>query len=98
MDPDEIIEYLIRVGHGDLMARTKLIALYDGCSPKDNLGFCLRIILSEFKLMFSFEPGQFQGLEPLIGLTKWLKENHGKKDNHIFYTEYWQQLLDLRSS
>jgi len=25
-------------------------------------------------------------------------ENHGKKDNHIFYTEYWQQLLDLRSS
>jgi|GEM_PF-3597731 hypothetical protein len=98
MDPDEIIEYLRRVRKGDLVARTKLITLFNDYSPSDNFGFCLRIILGEFKLMFSFEPGQFRGIGPLIGLTKWLKKNHYKKDNHIYYTEYWQQLLDLRSS
>ncbi len=98
MGPDEIIKLLTGVKQGDLSARMTLITLHIDYSPKDNVSFYLRIILEEFKLMFSFEPGQVLGIEPLIGLTKWLKENHGKKDNHIFYTEYWQQLLDLRSS
>src|SRR5882672_8376158 len=98
MEPDEIIKHLEGIKRGDFTARNKLATFYERYPSNDDLSFYLRIILREFAQMFSFEPGQVRGLEPLIGLTKWLKENHGKTDNHIFYTEYWQQLLDLRSS
>ena len=84
MEPDEIIKHLEDMKRGDLTAYTKLATFYENY-PNDDLSFYLRKILREFAQMFSFEPGQVHGIEPLIGLTKWLKENHGKKNKYILH-------------